>query len=164
MQPDMDRSHGTSPNSPGYETRDANIGGVYNFLVILGVLLAAIALVCFGLFKFFTVHYQIGETTAPFVDRRQVPMTPQLQVNPRDEWLKYREQQDHSLESYSWVDKTKGTVQVPIEAAMEILVKKGLPVQGEIPATPADKPAPAPAGKAASTVAGKAASTGSKKP
>ncbi len=164
MQPDMDKSHGTSPSSPGYETRDASTGGVYNFLVILAALLAAIALVCFGLFHFFSVHYHIGQTTAPFDETRQVPMTPQLQVNPRDEWLKYREQQDHSLESYAWVDKTKGTVQVPIETAMEILVKKGLPVQGETPAAPAAPPAPAAAGKAAPTVACKAASTGGKKP
>ena len=156
MQPDMDRTHGTPSAAPGYETRDANAGGVYNFLVILAVLLAAIALVCFGLFRFFTVHYQIGETSAPFVDRRQVPMTPQLQVNPREEWLKYREQQDHSLESYAWVDKTKGIVQVPVETAMQILVKKGVPVEGQTPAVPAAVPAPA--------VAGKAAATESKKP
>lgn len=166
MQPDMDKPHGTSSASPGYETRDANTGGVYNFLVILAALLAAIALVCFGLFRFFTVHYQIGETTAPFVNRRQVPMTPQLQVNPREEWLKYREQQDQSLESYAWVDKTKGVVQVPVETAMQILVKKGLPVEGQTPAAPTTAPTPAPAAadKAASTAAGKAASTGSKKP
>jgi hypothetical protein len=161
MQPDMDRSHGTSPASPGYETRDANTGGVYNFLAILAVLLAAIALVCFGLFRFFTVHYQIGETTAPFLDRRQVPMTPQLQVNPREEWLKYREQQNQSLESYAWVDKTKGIVQVPVETAMQILVKKGLPVEGQTPAAPA---APAPAAAQAPAATGKAASTGGKKP
>ena len=130
------------PNSPGYETRDANVGRVFNFLVILSVALVATALVCWGLFRFFSVREEAGPAaTSPFIETRQVPLGPQLQVNPREELLKYREEQERSLETYAWVNRSAGTVRIPIEQAMEILAKKGLPVQGEIPAAPAKRPA-----------------------
>ena len=147
MPPDMvDRPQGVPANSPGYETRDANVGGVLNFLVILSVILVSTALVCWGLFRFFSMR-DVGNQSAqsPFAETRQVPLGVQLQVNPREEWQKYRADQERALQTFSLEDKAKGTVRVPIEQAMGILLKKGLPVQGETPAAP-EKPA-APGGK-----------------
>jgi hypothetical protein len=71
---------------------------------------------------------------------------PQLQVNPREDWLKYREQQERSLETYGWENRATGTVHVPIERAMELLVQKGLPVQnsGEVQVEPAPADTPRP--------------------
>ena len=54
---------------------------------------------------------------SPFADTRQLPLGPQLQVNPREDWLKFREQQEQSLETYAWENRTAGTVRVPIEAS-----------------------------------------------
>ncbi len=48
MPPSMDKSHSTSAASPGYETRDANVRGVFNFLVFLGVLLVVCAVLSLG--------------------------------------------------------------------------------------------------------------------
>jgi hypothetical protein len=75
---------------------------------------------------------------SPFADTRQLPLGPQLQVNPREDWLKFREGQEKSLETYAWENRSAGTVRVPIEEAMELIVKKGLPVQGAPQAQPAD--------------------------
>ena len=146
MPPDMDKSHGAPPTSPGYETRDANTGGVLNFLVILGLVLVATALVSWGMFRYFAALDQEGRPASPFAETRPLPTGPQLQVTPRADWLKYREDQEHSLENYSWVNRDTGIVRVPIEQAMEILLKKGLPVQGETPPAATEKPA-APAAK-----------------
>jgi hypothetical protein len=141
MPPDMvDKPQGVPANSPGYETRDANVGGVYNFLVILSVILVCTALVCWGLFRFFSASDASDRAaTSPFADTRQVPMGVQLQVNPREEWLKYRGEQERALESFAWENKANGIVRVPIEQAMDILMKKGLPVQGETSAPAAEK-------------------------
>jgi hypothetical protein len=49
-------------------------------------------------------------------------------VNPRQDLLRFRERQEQTLESYSWENKEDGTVRVPIERAMDILLKQGLPV------------------------------------
>jgi hypothetical protein len=138
MPPDMvDKPQGVSANSPGYETRDANVGGVLNFLVVLSVILVSSALVCWGLFRFFSMHDDDHRAaTSPFAETRQVPLGIQLQVNPREEWLKYRAEQERNLQTLTWENKANGTVRVPIDQAMDILVKKGLPVQGEAPAAP----------------------------
>ena len=125
----MDEPHNPSA-SQAYETRDANARGVFIFLVILGIVLVVVSLLCWGMFRYFTVHDVTGSVTdSPFADVRQLPLGPQLQVNPREDWLKYREEQEKSLETYEWVNRPAGIVRVPIEKAMELLVKKGVPVQ-----------------------------------
>jgi hypothetical protein len=143
----MDKPHNASASSPGYETRDANTGGVYNFLVGMGIVLVVTGLVCWGMFRFFTAHeVDPAATDSPFSESRQLPLGPQLQVTPREDLLKFRDGQEKSLETYTWVNRTAGTVQVPIELAMELLVKKGVPVQGAPQAQSADATKQSPEG------------------
>jgi hypothetical protein len=143
----MDKPHNTSATTPGYETHDADAGGVFKFLVALGIVLVVTGLVCWGLFRYFSAHdANQSASDSPFADTRQLPLGPQLQVNPREDWLKFREEQEKSLETYAWENRTAGTVRVPIEEAMELLVKKGVPVQGALEAPPADSKKKAPEG------------------
>jgi hypothetical protein len=135
----MDKSHNVPATTPGYETRDANAGGIFKFLAALGIVLVATGLVCWGLFYYFSAHaVDQAASDSPFAGTRQLPLGPQLQVNPREDWLKFREGQEQALETYAWENRSAGTVRVPIEEAMELLVKKGLPVQGAQQAKPAD--------------------------
>jgi hypothetical protein len=135
----MDKPHNALSANPGYETADANTGGVFKFLVALGIVLVMAALACWGLFRYFSAHaLDQAVSESPFAETRQLPLGPQLQVNPREDWLKFREEQEKSLESYAWENRTAGTVRVPIEEAMELLVKNGVPVQGAPQAPPAD--------------------------
>lgn len=133
MPPDMVKSHKSPIASPGYEVRDANVRGVFSFLVVLSVVLIGTALVCWGMFRYFSAHEQETATVSPFADTRQLPLGPQLQVNPRQDLLQFREQQEQSLETYAWENRSAGIVRVPIELAMELLVEKGLPVQSAAP-------------------------------
>jgi hypothetical protein len=135
----MDRPQNTSATTPGYETSDANAGGVFKFLVVLGIVLVVACLVSWGLFRYFSAHsVDQAASDSPFADTRQLPLGPQLQVNPRQDWLKFRAEQEQNLETYAWENRTAGTVRVPIEEAMELLVKKGVPVQGASQAQLAD--------------------------
>ena len=137
----MDKENNPAASSR-YEIRDANASGVFTFLVILGVVLVIVSLVCWGMFRYFSAHAVNGSASdSPFANTRQLPLGPQLQVNPREDWLKYREEQEKSLETYEWVNRPAGTVRIPIENAMELLVKKGVPVQGESEANVPPKPA-----------------------
>jgi hypothetical protein len=135
-----------SAASPGYETRDANVRGVFNFLVFLTGLLVVTAVLCWGLFRYFSRGDAGPVPPSPFADTRQLPLGPELQVNPREDWLKYHERQEQSLETYEWENRGAGIVRVPIERAMELLLQKGLPVQSDNPPVQTGKPA-APAGK-----------------
>jgi hypothetical protein len=134
----MDKPHNHSAATPGYETRDANAGGVLKFLLVLGAVLVAAGLVCWGLFHYYSGHaVDQAATDSPFADTRQLPMGPQLQVNPREDWLKFREEQQQALETYAWENRSAGTARVPIEVAMDLLVKKGVPVQDATETKPA---------------------------
>ena len=131
--------HNPSAATPGYETRDADASGVLKFLLVLGVALVIVSIVCYDLFRYYSSHAQNqAATESPFADQRQLPLGPQLQVNPREDWLKFREEQEKSLEApLAWENQSAGTVRVPIEEAMDLLVKKGLPAQGETQEAPA---------------------------
>jgi hypothetical protein len=142
----MDKPHNVS-STPAYETRDTNTGAILNYLVILAVVLVVSGLICWGMFKIFSEHVvDQPATESPFADTRQLPLGPQLQVNPREDWLKFRQGQEDSLQTYSWENRSAGIARVPIEEAMELLVKKGLPVQNEPQTQPADEKKPIPEG------------------
>jgi hypothetical protein len=55
------------------------------------------------------------------------PPAPNLQVDPRQQLLDLRADEERILTSYGWVDQTNGLTRVPIERAMELLVEQGLP-------------------------------------
>jgi hypothetical protein len=143
----MDKPNNAPATTPGYETHDADAGGAFKFLVALGIVLLVAALTCWGLFRYFSAHaMDQAASESPFADTRQLPLGPQLQVNPREDWLKFREEQEKSLETYAWENRSTGIVRVPIEEAMELLVKKGLPVQGAPESLPAEAKKQAPEG------------------
>ena len=140
----MDKPQNANAAAPGYETRDANAGGVFAFLVGLGVVLVLASLACWGLFRYFSAHdVDQAASDSPFANTRQLPLGPQLQVNPREDWLKFREAQEKSLETLGWENRSAGIARVPIEDAMDLLVKKGVPVQGAPQTPPAATPKPA---------------------
>jgi hypothetical protein len=142
----MDKPHNVSA-TPGYETRDTNTGAILNFLGILAVVLVVSGLICWGMFKVFSAHaIDQPATDSPFAESRQLPLGPQLQVNPREDWTSFRQGQEDALHEYSWENRSAGVVRVPIEQAMELLVKKGLPVQNAPQTQPAAENKPAPEG------------------
>lgn len=136
----MDESHNAPANSPRYETRDVHAPGVVGFLVGLGIVIVLVALACWGYFGVDLKYFrEPAASPSPFATMRQLPLGPQLQVNPRQDWLKFREEQQRSLETFGWENRSAGTVRVPIEEAMQLLVKKGVPAQGA-PAVPSTEP------------------------
>jgi hypothetical protein len=146
MSSSMDKSHGAPAASPRYETSDADVRGVFTFLVVLSLVLIFTALLSWGMFKYFSTSQANRVPASPFAGARQLPAGPQLQVNPRQDLLRFRAEQEHALESYSWENRDDGTVRVPIERAMELLLQKGLPVAPTAsptgPSGVAEKPSP----------------------
>ena len=144
MPPDMNKSLNVPMNSPGYETRDANLRAVVGFLIVLAVMVLGTALICWGMFDYFVGHIEDAPaSTSPFAGTRQLPLGPMLQVHARQDLLQYQEEQRNLLETYSWENRSAGTVKVPIEFAMQLLVKEGLPVQQTASSPAAAKAAPA---------------------
>ena len=52
---------------------------------------------------------------------------PPLEVDPHDTLQRSREDDAHFAQSYGWSDRPRGTVRIPIDRAIDILLRKGLP-------------------------------------
>jgi hypothetical protein len=50
-------------------------------------------------------------------------------VKPEIDLKKLQAEEKGRLSSYGWVDRTTGTVHIPIERAMELSIERGFPVR-----------------------------------
>ncbi len=143
------------PDQPrrGYEDDDVSVRRLFAFaagvagLVIFGVVASAVV------FHFFVRHQPLGPPASPFENTRSLPPEPRLQVTAPEDLKRYHTEQDAILKSYGWVDRDAGTVRIPIDRAMEILLQKGYPVRSAAPTeggkTKVPQPGAAPASRAA---------------
>jgi hypothetical protein len=120
--------------SPGYETRDTNTRSVLWFAAILFLTVLATFLSMRGLFGYYSASQPLGPAVSPFDSERVLPPEPRLQVDPAVDLNRMRESQEEILQSYGWVDKANGKVRVPIDRAMDLVIKQGLPVRQSAPA------------------------------
>ena len=56
----------------------------------------------------------------------RVPPGPQLQRDPEGELEALRHEMAEQLSGYGWLDEGAGTVHIPIEEAMDLLVERGI--------------------------------------
>lgn len=118
-----------------------------------GIVIFALGLVALGAVVFFALDLVMGRF-AKRESRIQASMPPllatpvefpgpHLQADPAAERLRVQEQQLEQLNGYGWVDRKAGIAHIPIDRAMEILARTGLPEIKEQPqpaAVPAEKP------------------------
>jgi len=123
-----------------FEHEDASPSG----LVKSGIVLAVILVVVFAGMRFgwsvFMKMSPAGQNASPMSDARILPPHPRLQVDPQKEIHDYCEQQAEILDSYGWVDQSAGIVRIPIDRAIDLTMKNGLPARpkGEVPADAAN--------------------------
>jgi hypothetical protein len=115
---------------PGYETRDASIGGLLVFGAGLFGTLVLVFVAAFITFRYFAKSQSLGPPASPFADIRTIPPQPRLQVQPRMDLRQLRQQEDNLLSSYGWVDPKAGIIRMPIDRAMDRLLERGV-AQGE---------------------------------
>jgi hypothetical protein len=138
--------------SLGYERRDVSVTGIIVFLVAMFIFVVVTAVVCYGVGKVLNAHMnkEDGPTTkwTKTVNIRELgnmPSSPAMQnqvANLMETFPAPRLEVDNGnvdvealharegllLYHYTWIDKSKGTVRIPIERAMELVAQRGLPV------------------------------------
>ena len=124
--------------NPGYETTDAEARPIW---IAAGGLVATVALVVIGISLMFAwLHRRdlaqeqrtrVDRVTAAVAETRPQFPEPRLQVAPQVDRTTMRAHEDEELKTYGWVDRKTGVVRIPIERAMDLLVRKGLPVRGD---------------------------------
>lgn len=58
-----------------------------------------------------------------------LPPEPRLERSPHRDLEQLRAAEEFELTHYKWVDRQKGTVAIPIDRAMDLLVQRGIPPQ-----------------------------------
>jgi hypothetical protein len=97
-------------------------------VVLVGVaLISILMLACVVVFAWLKVrHITASNTTgAAMIDARSIPPEPRLEADPDRVLRDYQHEQQAALDSYRWIDRSNGVVQIPIERAMQLLVERG---------------------------------------
>jgi hypothetical protein len=143
--------------SLGYETTDVSVQGVLVFLVALFVFLGVFFVFCFGMGKVINNALvkrdgppnkwnQIGAAPStgkldnmapnPVMQQQQLSQLTQRFPSPRlqtddgnQEMADMHAREDLLLDHYTWVNRDKGVVRIPIDRAMQLIAERGLPVQ-----------------------------------
>lgn len=114
----------------GYEVRDLSFKPVVAFSIALAamvILFAAGMWVLYGYLGERVTELAASERPLARERRRMEPPEPRLQSTPRKDLVELRRWEDQVLESYAWVDHERGIVRIPIEDALELTAKRGLP-------------------------------------
>lgn len=133
-----------------YEREDLSPGAIFAFLAGLAIAGVLIYFIVDGMYKFLDAYWKSNQPTQnPLVvstnpnsrdiglaDIQQFPQ-PRLETNERIELNGFRLAEEQQLHSYGWVDKSAGTVHIPIETAMQMLVQRGLPTTPKVGTAPA---------------------------
>jgi hypothetical protein len=113
----------------GYEPSDANARtlvawalGLFFVLVLSG----GATVLFFDAMSAYARHHD--PPVSPLAASESVsPPEPRLLENEPQDVASVRHEEDQVLETYDWVDKSRGAVRVPVERALELVAKEGLP-------------------------------------
>jgi hypothetical protein len=121
----MEHSVHPSPNGAGHEQSEVSVRFIVVSLAVLLVGTFLVAVLVVGIFRFFSNEFQTQESAKQ--SQQQIPPQPRIEVEPFKQLIDVHAREDHVLSSYAWVDKSQGTVRIPIDQAIDELAKKGLP-------------------------------------
>jgi hypothetical protein len=113
-----------------HERSDWNLSYVVWGAIVLVVSVAMILAASWRIFKEFqgwAAARQMG--TVRVTGQENIPSEPRLQVAPQDEWREMLRRERTILNSYRWIDRSKGVVHIPIQRAMELIAERGLQAQ-----------------------------------
>ncbi len=136
VQPHNVLGHGSADDQyletpPGstYEHTDAHVGPMVKFVLWLFISAIIVHLGLAGMYWFLirestervdTQRYPLAVNAPP-----GLPAEPRLQQFPRNELYDFRSKEEAELHSYGWVDKDAGTVHIPIDDAMRLMLERG---------------------------------------
>ncbi len=135
--------HGSANGHGSYERQDLKPAGILYFLLGLGVATLLCILALRALFPLLDRREESSHPeVSPLITKRpgdtrhidrgypqSVFPSPKLEEDERGQLDDIRTNEDRTLYSYGWVDEQAGTVHIPIERAMDLLVERGLPVR-----------------------------------
>jgi hypothetical protein len=148
--------HESTTEQGGYEHQDLQVSGILYFLLTIVVVVMICLFGMRGLFAFLDHREKALQpavnpllTNVPTDTRRiadpdeylkKTFPDPRLETDERNQLNKESVREEGVLYRYGWADEKAGTVRIPIERAMDLIVQRGLPVRSQNMVS--DAPAP----------------------
>jgi hypothetical protein len=137
--------HENTAGHGDFERQDLKVSGILYFLLGLVLVTALCLVVLKGIYAFLDRREKASQpavnplvTNVPEDTRHIAPGYPQntfpnpkLEEDERGQLNGIRLTEEQTLNSYGWVDEKAGTVRIPIERAMDLIVQRGLPVRSQ---------------------------------
>ncbi len=132
VRPAETRSHAmASTPEHVHEGSDVAIAPIAKFLVVLFAGLGVTHLVLWGLFELLeSRRAEHDKPRSPVADTVRRYREPALQENPYLDLDAFIKEQDSAMNSYGWVDSTGRVAHIPIDSALEMVARTGLPSRG----------------------------------
>jgi hypothetical protein len=110
----------------GHERRDVSASAIVKWGAgVIGLVLFTVAAMWVVLLQLQTSEERHSEPASPLASYGpQEPPQPRLQVDARGEIDQLRSTERAALDGYGWVDRDAGTVHIPIDRAMSLLVQR----------------------------------------
>jgi hypothetical protein len=115
-----------------HERKDVDVPALFTIAFLLLLSCIAIFIVVTLMMRYFKAHepaVTAGQANIPATRIKQFPR-PRLEVKPGASLTELRAAEDVDLNSYGWIDRNAGTVRIPINRAMQLLLDHGLPDVG----------------------------------
>ena len=121
--------YGLTPPGAGHEHTDANVWIIVKFGLWLAVSAILIHIGMGFVFGLFVQQREEVDHTYPLAvgQEQRLPAAPRLQQFPVNERYEFQQQEAAALDSYRWVNRQTGQVQVPIDEAKRLTLERGLP-------------------------------------
>jgi len=111
----------------GHETRDVSFRAIVWGTIGVGILIGFTVAAMYGLLAFFAQREaRLSPPASPLARTygRHEPPAPRLQTHPIRDLEALRAEESRLLDGYAWVDREGGTVRIPIERAMDLMVMR----------------------------------------
>ncbi len=102
--------------------------GAFLVWMTVGIIVAGVAM--YALYRNLQSHEEARDLPpSPLVDRtqRHLPPEPRLQATPHPDLDTYLAEQRAGISTYAWLDPAQGVARIPVDQAIDVLAKRGLP-------------------------------------
>jgi hypothetical protein len=108
-----------------HQGTDVRFSGVIAAAIVFVVALAFIFAGIWIVYRYLRTTDQQRDVRRTFVETKPpVPPEPRLQVDPQADLQEYLQKQKETLTSYGWISRPEGTVRIPIDRAMQLVVER----------------------------------------
>jgi hypothetical protein len=115
-----------------HERKDVDVISLFTIVLMLFILSVIVFFVVAGMMHYFKLHEPAktaGQPNVPITSTGEFPQ-PRLEIKPGGDLIKLHAAEESDLSTYGWVDKNSGTVRIPIDQAMRLILQRGLPNVG----------------------------------